>query len=98
MDSTLPGFATEDCKDGGPNMAQEPGAAEAELLLFKTSPIHGTGGFAKTAICKGTRILEYLGEKITKGESLRRCEQNNAYIFTLNDQQDLDGNVPWNPA
>ena len=26
------------------------------------------------------------------------CEQNNAYIFTLNDQQDLDGNVPWNPA
>jgi hypothetical protein len=29
---------------------------------------------------------------------LRRCEQNNAYIFTLNDEQDLDGNVPWNPA
>jgi hypothetical protein len=29
---------------------------------------------------------------------LRRCEQNNAYIFTLNDKQDLDGNVPWNPA
>ena len=79
-------------------MAKEPPAAEAELLLFNTSPIHGTGGFAKTAIRKGTRILEYLGEKITKSESLSRCEQNNAYIFTLNDQQDLDGNVPWNPA
>ena len=79
-------------------MAQEPAAADTEWVLFKCSPIHGTGGFAKTAIRKGTRILEYLGEKITKGESLRRCEQNNAYIFTLNDQQDLDGNVPWNPA
>ena len=79
-------------------MAKEPPAAEAELLLFKTSPIHGTGGFATTAIRKGTRILEYLGERISKSESLRRCEQNNAYIFTLNDEQDLDGNVPWNPA
>ena len=79
-------------------MAQELGAAYTEWVLFKCSPIHGTGGFAKTAIRKGTRILEYLGEKITKSESLSRCEQNNAYIFTLNDQQDLDGNVPWNPA
>jgi SET domain-containing protein len=98
MNSTSPGFVTEDCKDGGPNMAQELGAAYTEWVLFKCSPIHGTGGFAKTAICKGMRILEYLGEKITKDKSLRRCEQNNAYIFTLNDQQDLDGNVPWNPA
>ena len=79
-------------------MAQELGAAYTEWVLFKCSPIHGTGGFAKAAIRKGTRILEYLGEKISKAESLRRCEQNNAYIFTLNDQQDLDGNVPWNPA
>jgi hypothetical protein len=80
------------------NMAQEPGAAEPELVAFKGSLIHGTGGFAKTGIRKGTRIVEYLGESITKGESLRRCEQNNAFIFTLNDEQDLDGNVAWNPA
>ena len=72
--------------------------ASAELVLFKGSPIHGTGGFAKTAIREGTRIIEYLGERITKGESLRRCEQNNEYIFTLNGEQDLDGNVAWNPA
>ena len=72
--------------------------AETERVLFKGSPIHGTGGFAKAAIREGTRILEYLGERISKGESLRRCEQNNAFIFTLNDEQDLDGNVTWNPA
>ena len=72
--------------------------AETELILFKDSPIHGTGGFAKTPIRKGTRIVEYLGERISKGESLRRCERNNGFIFTLNDEQDLDGNVAWNPA
>jgi SET domain-containing protein len=72
--------------------------AETELILFKDSPIHGTGGFAKTPIRKGTRIVEYLGERISKGESLLRCERNNGFIFTLNDEQDLDGNVAWNPA
>ena len=66
--------------------------------MFRGSAIHGTGGFAKTAIRKGAQIIEYVGERISKAESLRRCEQNNAYIFTLNDQQDLDGNVAWNPA
>jgi hypothetical protein len=71
---------------------------ETEMVLFKGSPIHGTGGFAKAAIGKGARILEYLGERISKGESLRRCEQSNAFIFALNDELDLDGNVPWNPA
>jgi SET domain-containing protein len=73
-------------------------AAATELVLFKGSPIHGTGGFAKTAIRKGTRVIEYLGERISKSESLRRCEQNNAFIFRLSDEQDLDGNVAWNPA
>jgi uncharacterized protein len=98
MDSISRSITEEDGMRGDPDVTQEPGAADTELVLFKGSAIHGTGGFAKAAIRKGTRILEYLGEKITKGESLRRCEQNNAYIFTLNEQQDLDGNVPWNPA
>ncbi len=46
----------------------------------------------------GTRVIEYIGEKIDKPESLRRCELNNEYIFSLDDQQDLDGNIPQNPA
>jgi SET domain-containing protein len=68
------------------------------LLLFKRSPIHGTGAFAKAAIPTGTRILEYVGERISKAESLRRCEGNNECIFALNSEQDLDGDVVWNPA
>jgi hypothetical protein len=73
-------------------------ALETELLVFKGSPIHGRGGFAKTPIGRGTRVIEYIGERISKSESLRRCEQNNEFIFTLSEELDLDGNVAWNPA
>lgn len=72
--------------------------AETEWLVFKESRIHGIGGFAKSNIPSGTRLIEYIGERIDKQESLRRCEANNEYIFALNDWEDLDGNVDWNPA
>lgn len=71
---------------------------ETELVIFRESSIHGLGGFARNDIAKGTRVLEYLGQRIDKRESVRRCEANNVYIFCLNDQYDLDGDVSWNPA
>jgi uncharacterized protein len=77
---------------------REPFAAVTDLAIFKPSPVHGIGGFARADIPAGTRILEYLGEVITKAESLRRCEQDNQYIFALDTVYDLDGSVPWNPA
>jgi len=83
--------------DSSANSIQEV-IAETNLLIFKQSPIHGTGGFAKANIPRDTRVIEYLGEKLDKQESLRRCELSNQYIFTLNQEQDLDGNVEWNPA
>ena len=72
--------------------------ARATTVIFGSSPIHGTGGFARSDLACGARIIEYVGEKITKPESLARCEQNNEYIFALSETQDLDGNVDWNPA
>jgi SET domain-containing protein len=80
------------------NAERQIGVADTELVVFRESPIHGLGGFARRAIPTGTRIFEYVGERIGKGESLRRCEQNNPFIFTLTDEEDLDGDVPWNPA
>ena len=71
---------------------------ETELITFRRSAIHGTGGYARKDLTAGTQIIEYVGEKITKSEALVRCEANNEYIFTLDDEFDLDGNVPWNPA
>lgn len=71
---------------------------ETEWISFRRSRIHGTGGFARKPIPAGTRLIEYVGERINKAESLRRCEANNEYIFTIDDEYDLDGNVEWNPA
>ena len=62
------------------------------------SPIHGLGGFAKHDLAQGTRVVEYVGQKISKAESLRRCEQGNWFIFSLDDQFDLDGGCEGNPA
>ena len=72
--------------------------AETERLVFKPSPIHGIGGFARRDIEAGARVIEYVGEKITKAESLRCCELNNEYIFALDEEHDLDGNASSNPA
>jgi SET domain-containing protein len=77
---------------------QKSDLSETEWLVFKESQIHGTGGFAKTNVPAGTRVIEYIGEKIDKQESVRRCQASNQYIFALNEREDLDGNVDWNPA
>lgn len=72
--------------------------ADTEWLSFRPSGIHGLGAFARRYIPSGTRVVEYIGEKITKQESLRRCEANNEYIFALDEQHDIDGSVRHNPA
>ena len=69
-----------------------------ELLEVRRSAIHGTGGYARSGIAAGTRIIEYVGERISKEESNRRCEAENEYIFSIDEKWDLDGKVPWNPA
>ena len=69
-----------------------------DLVEFKPSPIHGTGGFACADRPAQTRVLEYVGERIDKHESLDRCMRGEPFIFHLDEQWDLDGNVEWNPA
>ena len=69
-----------------------------EWLFEADSGIHGRGLYARCAIPAGTRLIEYVGERITKAESALRCEAENHYIFSLDDEWDLDGNMPWNPA
>jgi SET domain-containing protein len=68
------------------------------LIDFSDSPIHGRGGFARVNISEGAKLIEYVGRKIDKVESLRQCELDNPYIFSITDDYDLDGNVEWNLA
>lgn len=80
-----------------------------KLIILKKSRIHGTGVFAATAIRKGTRIIEYIGRKVTKKQADRvyekaakKSEENNeqvtTYLFSINKRYDLDGNVAYNKA
>lgn len=81
----------------------------SEYIIVKESSIHNKGIFAAKDIPKGAKILEYVGEKITKRESDRRADEVLAraakdpssgavYIFTLNRWHDIDGDVPYNTA
>jgi len=65
---------------------------------FKPSPIHGLGGFARHDMRAGTLVIEYLGRRISKEASLEECRRGNQFIFRVDEEWDLDGNVPWNPA
>lgn len=55
------------------------------------SRIAGQGLFAAQDITPGTRILAYIGEKISAQESARRLAEGNAYIFHLNYRSAIDG-------
>ncbi len=81
-----------------PNNEQPQLPSDTDYLVFQRSGIHGIGAFAKCSIPSGTHIIEYVGEKIDKPESLRRCQADNQFIFSLGDAFDLDGKVPWNLA
>ena len=78
------------------------------LVCAKTSAIHRRGVFAKTFIPEGSRIIEYVGEKITKKQSDAIYEQSledsktkgsgAVYVFELNQRYDINGDVPYNLA
>lgn len=79
-----------------------------EQVRLGRSGLHGYGLFARDFIPEGEKIIEYVGERITKAEAERReakrvarhaaGEDSCVYVFTVNQRHDLDGQVPWNVA
>ena len=72
--------------------------------IKKISKVHGAGLFAKTNIPKKTKVIEYIGAKVTKKEGDRRADKQIAkasknkkngmvYVFELNKKYDIDGGV-----
>jgi SET domain-containing protein len=66
-----------------------------EWMELRGSPIHGLGAFALQDIPKGTRIIEYVGEKISNAEADRRyndetMESHHTFLFILNSKQCID--------
>ena len=64
------------------------------------SAIHGGGVYARVALPRGTRVIEYTGERITKAQSRRREHWRAArqdrgvvtcvYIFVVSRRHDID--------
>ena len=79
------------------------------MWRIKNSNVHGKGIVSTKKIKKGTRIIEYIGEKITKSEGDRRSsvrlkkyldskKTGSVYIFELNKKYDIDGSPLYNKA
>ena len=79
------------------------------MWKIKKSKVHGTGVFALKDIEKGCKIIQYIGEKITKKEGDRRSaerikkylnkkNEGSVYIFELNKKYDIDGSPIYNSA
>jgi hypothetical protein len=68
------------------------------LIMFQPSRIHGIGGFAWVDLRKGQRIIEYIGPKLAKAKRQEEGERDNPYLFTLDEDYEIDGSVMWNPA
>lgn len=72
------------------------------------SNVHGSGLYATKPIPKGTQVIEYVGERITKKEAMRRDDarldrqdegaDGCVYIFEVDEDYDIDGDVSWNTA
>ena len=61
----------------------------------------GKGLYATKDIKAGTKIINYVGNIITRKESDENPKFDNKkpiYLFNLNNKYDLDGDVSWNTA
>lgn len=79
------------------------------MWKVRKSKIHGTGVVAACDIPKNTKVIEYIGEKVTKKEGDKRSENRikkylhskktgSVYIFELNSRYDIDGTPKYNKA
>ncbi|MEO7458231.1 MAG: SET domain-containing protein-lysine N-methyltransferase [Gemmatimonadaceae bacterium] len=72
-------------------------------IELRTSKIQGTGAFAARDIRKGTRIVEYLGQRISWRTADKRYDddkmgRHHTFLFTVDDKVCIDGAVKGNSA
>ena len=77
---------------GGPPMPTSP------LVEVRNSEVHGRGVFAVANIAKGTRIFEYLGDRVSHAAADARYEDhdendNHTFLFIVNRNTVIDAAV-----
>lgn len=82
-----------------------PSARSGRPLPFELrhSPIQGQGAFATRRIRKGSRIIEYAGERITQDQADERYDdesmsRHHTFLFTLDENTVIDAAVDGNEA
>ena len=73
------------------------------LVVVRNSSIHGRGVYAARRIRKGTRIIEYLGERISHDDADARYEMKadddgHTFLFVVDDDICIDAGVGGNAA
>jgi SET domain-containing protein len=71
-------------------------AARPDMLRVRRSRLHGRGVFALRRIRKGTRIIEYLGDRVSHREADRRyghkpINDNHTFLFIVDRATVIDG-------
>lgn len=89
-------------KSAAPARVTNPLAA-SPLVEARNSTIHGKGVYALLPIRKGTRLLEYLGDRISHAEADRRYENKDeddghTFLFIASNRTVIDAGVGGNDA
>src|SRR4051812_18469654 len=75
----------------------------SDLIEVRRSGVHGLGVFAAKSIAKGTRIIEYVGERVSHDEADRRYEGKDAndshtFLFIVDSKTVIDAGTDGNDA
>jgi SET domain-containing protein len=78
-------------------------ASRPDMVRVRRSRVHGRGVFALRLIRKGTRIIEYLGDRITHKQADERYEDksdrdNHTFLFIIDHRAVVDAGVNGNDA
>ena len=92
-----PEFDQSQPAKGGPPIATSP------LIEVRNSPVHGRGVFAVAPIAKGTRVIEYLGDRVSHKAADERYEDhdendNHTFLFIVDTRTVIDAGVNGNDA
>ncbi len=84
-------------------MTDKKDARRAPYFKVRRSRVHGRGAFALRRIRKGTRIIEYRGERVSHREADRRYEDrderdNHTFLFIVDARTVIDASVDGNDA
>jgi SET domain-containing protein len=78
-------------------------APKNKWIIVRHSPVHGYGCFARKPIPKGTRIIEYVGDRITHKQADKRYEgadpgDNHTFLFIADSRTVIDATFGGNES